>query len=221
MAGRGAAAANVTEMNASSNMPVTFVKLEFGSANGTQYVHDSLNAITWDSQSWSGLGDLGRISRLEEGEEVSPYEAVLELSGVDDSIMVDEAVSQQYMDDPITIYLGWLNPTTHALVADPDLMWSGKMGQMAMVVGEVNVIQLTCESDLIVMEKTNGALFSDSNLQSNYSGDTFFKFATQMKNLELTWGGSTLNLGGGGSRLGPGGNFGGGPGNQRPNSHRG
>ena len=46
---------------------VTFAKLEFPS--GTIYVHNSIGTYNWDSQDWLGVGDLGSISQVEEGQD--------------------------------------------------------------------------------------------------------------------------------------------------------
>ena len=56
---------------------VSFAKLEFPS--GTVYLHNSLGTYTWGGQDWLGVGDLGSISQVEEGLDVSPYAITLTL----------------------------------------------------------------------------------------------------------------------------------------------
>ena len=56
---------------------VTFAKLEFPS--GTLYLHNSLGTYTWGGNDWLGTGDLGEISQLEEGAQISPYKISLSL----------------------------------------------------------------------------------------------------------------------------------------------
>lgn len=201
-------AANVTEMSADPTRKITFVKLEFDSGSGTQFIHDSLGTFVWGGFTWLGVGDLGTIGVIQEGEQISPYEITMALSGLDvEGDVLDEALNQNYMDDPVSVYIGFMD-SDHVLVADPDLFWSGRIDQLSVVNGEANVIQLTAESDLAIVNKSNDALYSDANLQAEFSGDDFFKYIPQMKNLELVWGGNTVAFNTGGqSRFG--GRFGG------------
>ena len=204
---RGIAANNSTEATSPVALPVTFVKLEFDSVNGVQYVHNSLGTITWGGNDWLGVGDLGEIGVIQEGEEVSPYKLTLTLSGLDATIM-DETTNQNYYGRPVSIYVGFLLQDTHVLTADPDLYWSGKIDAMAANLGSVNSVQLTAESDLAIFDKANGALYTDSNLQEEFPGDLFFQYLPQIKDLKLRWSGETKFFNGGSHGFGP--SFGGG-----------
>ena len=105
---------------------VTFAKLEFPS--GTIYVHNSLGTYTWDSQDWLGVGDLGSISQVEEGIDVSPYAITLTLSGLDATISGAALTEDDFMR-PVTVYMGVLD-ADDALIADPTQIWAGFMDQM-------------------------------------------------------------------------------------------
>ena len=63
---------------------VTFAELQFPS--GTVYLHNSIGTYTWGGHDWLGVGDLGEISQIEEGADVSPYKITLSLSGLDATI---------------------------------------------------------------------------------------------------------------------------------------
>jgi hypothetical protein len=74
---RGFPAAVATALAQQHVAIVSFAKLEFPS--GTVYVHNSLGTYTWGGQDWLGVGDLGSISQVEEGLDVSPYAITLTL----------------------------------------------------------------------------------------------------------------------------------------------
>ena len=82
---------------------VTFAKLEFPS--GTVYVHNSLGSYTWGGHDWLGVGDLGSISQVEEGLDVSPYAITLTLSGLDATIS-GAALTEDYYLHGVTVYPG-------------------------------------------------------------------------------------------------------------------
>lgn len=197
---RGLAGALVTAAESNHIRPLIFVKLEFDS--GTMYLHDGIGTFTWSdpddgSQDWLGLGDFGGISGVEESTELSPFEINLVLSGIDADNM-DEVLNQQFYLRPVTVYMGALNVETGVLVADPDEVWSGFMDKSAVTLGEENAIAVTCESELSMFERSNGRVYSDADLQAEYSGDLWFEYLPSMTNAKIIWRGKgdATNFGG-------------------------
>ena len=193
-------ASNTAIKYASTNVfPITFVKLEFlpttaspTAGIGTIRLHNGLGTYTWDdgsgSQSWTGTGDLGQISKIQEGEEVSPYGIQLTLSGLDPDL-VGEAIKETYYQRPVTLYVGALNDSDQ-LVATPDVMWTGFMDLMSASVGADggDSLVLNCESELAMFERSRNLLFTNSSQQVISSGDTFFNQLQDMEDLTLAWG---------------------------------
>ena len=183
-------AANTAAQYAASHVnPIVFAKFEFDpSTAGTLYLHNGLGTYTWGSQTWTGTGDLGQISAIEEGEQISPYNIRLTLSGLDASLAA-EAVKQDYYQRPVTLYLGALN-SSDALVADPDAIWTGFMDQMNVVVGGDNgdTIELLAESELAMFSRSRNVLYTNARQQSDSSGDTFFTHLQEMEDITLDWG---------------------------------
>ena len=64
---RGLSSAVETALSQQHVAIVTFAKLEFPS--GTVYVHNSIGTYNWDSQDWLGVGDLGAIGKVQEGQD--------------------------------------------------------------------------------------------------------------------------------------------------------
>lgn len=194
-------AANTAAQYAASHVnPIVFAKLEFDpSTAGTLYLHNGLGSYTWGGQTWTGTGDLGQISSIEEGEQISPYNIRLTLSGLDASLAA-EAVKQDYYQRPVTLYLGALN-ASDALVADPDAIWTGFMDQMNVVVGGDNgdTIELLAESELAMFSRSRNILYTNAKQQSDSSGDTFFTHLQEMEDITLDWGKRKLGRGSGGS----------------------
>ena len=193
-------ASNTAIKYASTNVfPITFVKLEFlpttaspTAGIGTIRLHNGLGTYTWDdgsgSQNWTGTGDLGQISKIQEGEEVSPYGIQLTLSGLDPDL-VGEAIKETYYQRPVTLYVGALNDSDQ-LVATPDVMWTGFMDLMSASVGADggDSLVLNCESELAMFERSRNLLFTNSSQQVISSGDTFFNQLQDMEDLTLAWG---------------------------------
>jgi hypothetical protein len=165
---------------------VTFAKLEFPS--GTIYLHNSIGTYTWGGNDWLGTGDLGEISQLEEGAEISPYKITLSLSGLDATIS-GAALTEDYYLQPVTVYLGVLN-TNDVLIADPTIVWEGAMDQMELSVGAADgdVIVLTAESELARFDKASNLKYTDAQLQSDSAGSLGFEFMADIEGAKIRWG---------------------------------
>ena len=165
---------------------VTFAKLEFPS--GTLYLHNSLGTYTWGGNDWLGTGDLGEISQLEEGAEISPYKISLSLSGLDATIS-GAALTEDYYLQPVTVYLGVLD-ANDALIANPTVVWEGAMDQMELSVGAADgdTIVLTAESELARFDKASNLKYTDAQLQSDFSGDLAFEFMADIEGAKIRWG---------------------------------
>jgi hypothetical protein len=165
---------------------VTFAKLEFPS--GTLYLHNSIGTYTWGGNDWLGTGDLGDISQLEEGAEISPYKITLSLSGLDATVS-GAALTEDYYLQPVTVYLGVLN-ANDVLIADPTIVWEGAMDQMELSVGAADgdVIVLTAESELARFDKASNLKYTDAQLQSDSAGSLGFEFMADIEGAKIRWG---------------------------------
>ncbi len=183
---RGFPAAVLTALSSQHVSLVTFAKLEFPS--GTLYVHNSLGTYTWGGNDWLGTGDLGEISQLQEGAEVSPYKITLSLSGLDSTIS-GAALTEDYYLQPVTVYLGAL-ASDDTLIADPTIVWEGAMDQMELSVGAEggDAIVLTAESELARFDRASNLKYTDAQLQTDFSGDLAFEFMSDIEGSKIRWG---------------------------------
>lgn len=183
---RGFPSTVATALTQQHVMLVTFAKLDFPS--GAVYLHNSIGTYTWGGQDWLGVGDLGEISALEEGMDISPYKITLTLSGLDATIS-SAALTEDYYKQDVTIYLGALD-SSDDLIADPTIVWEGAMDQMELSVGAADgdVIVLTAESELARFDKASNRKYTDAQLQSDFSGDLAFEFMADIEGAKIRWG---------------------------------
>ena len=183
---RGFPSAVLTALSSDHVALVTFAKLEFPS--GTLYLHNSISTYTWGGNDWLGTGDLGEISQIEEGAQISPYKLTLTLSGLDATIS-GAALTEDYYLQPVTVYLGALNPDDE-LIADPTVVWEGAMDQMEISVGAEggDAIVLTAESELARFDKASNLKYTDAQLQSDSAGSLGFEFMADIEGSKIRWG---------------------------------
>lgn len=190
---RGLSAGNLSAIAQPHIRPIVFVKLEFD--GGTEYVHNAVGTFTWGSQTWTGIGALGEIGALEEGLDLSPFGVTLQLNALNPDLMA-VATGEEVFNRRATIYIGFLDENG-ALVADPQVRWSGYMDHISVRLGGDDGLMLQCENSFRFFDRANGSLFTDEEQQRLYPGDVFFEFLDQMIDVQITWG-----PGGGTNRLG-------------------
>jgi hypothetical protein len=195
---RGLSATNLGAVDGAVVRPVVFCELHYDSPTGTLYLHDNIGDITADdwggtSRAWSGLGDFGSISTIEEGADISPYKVDLILSGIDADIAAASLTDDTILREAYLL-IGFIG-LDRVVLDDPHPMWSGKIDDVQVAVGSQSVIRVSCESQLAAFEKTNGRLQNDADHQSEFSGDLFYKYLPQMVEAKFRWGGKTQRFG--------------------------
>jgi hypothetical protein len=116
---------------------------------GDIYYWTGYGDLTWDGQTWTGMGDFAGVSSLSETENIQANGAVFSLNGVP-SAAISMALNYEFRDRPCTLYLGVLNITTGALIADPYPIFGGRMDTMSIEDGaDTGTISVTAESQLI------------------------------------------------------------------------
>ncbi len=182
---RDLSATNLAEAASDHIMPVVFADLAFDS--GTVRVHTGVGSLTFNSNTYSGVGDFGGIDVIEENADLTPNAYRLRLSGFD-STYLDESLNQDVYGRAVTLYLGFLN-IDGTLADDPEEVASGTMDSMEITYGDQASINLVVESDLKFFQRANGKLFTDEDQQIDYSGDLGFQYLDQIQNARVVWGG--------------------------------
>ena len=171
-----------TAIGASANtIGVVFTATGAGTGTGTATIN------------WFGVGDLGAISQVEEGLDVSPYAITLTLSGLDSTI-ASAALTEDYFMHPATIYIGVLDPATDLLITNPTQIWAGYMDQMNMSVGADggDGIELICESELSRFNRSLNLMYTNVAQQEKSTGDLFFNHIHKVQGAKINWGASQM-----------------------------
>lgn len=170
-------------------IPVFFVHLDFDT--DPLYLHTDLGDITTLSQTWTGTGGLGEISAIEETEEPKAPGLKLRLaitSEISGSIF-QELTQQDYYQRPVIIYFSTRDTITGALLDTPFEIFRGKADVAEITHGlGSSYVDLVVESEWADGERANGELYSDAQLQSEYSGDLGFEFLPDLVNRRIVWG---------------------------------
>jgi hypothetical protein len=155
---------------------------------GDIYYWTGYGDLPWDGQTWTGMGDFAGVSSLSETENIQANGAVFSLNGIP-SAAVSMALTYEYRDRPCTLYLGVLNITTGALIADPYPLFGGRMDTMSIEDGaDTGTISITAESQLIDLHRPREFRYTHQDQQNEYPGDLGLNFVVGLQDKEVSWG---------------------------------
>lgn len=176
---------NQTASTAAHVEVVNFVKVEFPSA--TLRLHSRIGDLTWDGETWTGVGQLGSISDLSEDAILRPSGVTLKLSGVD-SVVVNAAVEDDYHGYPVSVYQGFFDTDDMTLVADPQLVFRGLIDRVEVALAQnTGEVAVHCEGELARWDRHQGLLYTAESQKTLYPDDKGFDNLVRIQNRTIEW----------------------------------
>lgn len=201
-------AAQLAEITAQNLRPAVFCQLLFTS--GYQYIWSGIGPISWNGQTWTGVGTYGNISSIPETSDLTAMGIKLSLSGIP-SDFVTHALGEVRQGAPVIIYQGFLTPSG-GVVANPNNAWAGRMDTCEIAEsGDTSVISITAESRLLDLNRSRERRYQKQDQTIDFPGDLGFDYVPSLQELSVVWGKSSatsLPAGGPGGKPGPGGGIG-------------
>lgn len=185
---RGLSSTNLTHAQGDTVAPVNLVHFAFDTP---VYVHSGLGTLTYDGNDYTGVGDLGEISGMEESEDLAPVMVQFQLSGIDSTFFTEVFDAGNY-GDVITVYHGYRNSDTGNLIDDPTLVGRFFFEHATLRKGETNVAIITAQHELSRLDDKPGQKFTDEDQRATYSSDVGYQFVADVGKKELVWGGRSV-----------------------------
>lgn len=170
---------------AADNVPaLLLVDLDFSS--GHVRVNNSAVTCSWDGETWLGLANLGSVEAIAEHAGLEMSGVRLTLTGIP-SEMISIALGEHYQGRDCLIYLAPLSED-HVVLANPVLVFSGRIDTMEIALGDTAAITLTAESRLTDWERPRVRRYTHEDQIAEYPGDLGLEFVPQMAEKVLVWG---------------------------------
>ena len=182
---RGLTSAAQTATDSAQVVTIALVYMDFSS--GALYLNSSPYNLTWNGYEWLGTGDLGSISAITEEGAPKANGIQLEINGIDTSNLY-LALNEHYQGRKCQVYVGFLNVTDHSLIADPILVFDGRMDVMHIAHGKTGSISVTAESRLADWDRPRIRRYSHEDQISRYPGDLGLSFVEEITDKEIIWG---------------------------------
>lgn len=169
-----------------SNVPMlVLVEMEF--LSGTIRCCNAAYNFFWGGYEWFGVGQLGSIGAIQEGQELQMYGCTLTLSGLDPSLVSLAMESEEFQGRTATVWLAPLDEE-YKVITDPIITFQGRMDVMPIRLGKTADISLNIESKLVDWERARVRRYNNEDQVSEYPSDKGLEFVVQMVEKELVWG---------------------------------
>ena len=182
---RSLSATNQTQSEAATSAPVLFLKLALDSGN--ILMHSNVGSITWGGDTYTGVGDLGEVSTIDETADLGRSTVEFKLSAIPAAI-ISTVLGQYYQGRTATLFLGFLNTTTNVLVDTPLTLFKGRIDTSKIMLGQEAVIVLTAESRFAAWDRPNTSRYNHADQRSRYTGDRGLEYAEQASEKQIAWG---------------------------------
>ena len=143
--------------------------------------------LTWDSQTWSGVGDLMSLSPIAETGDVQALGITVGLSGIPQSFVSIVYTEARQGKDGI-VYIGAFN-SSGAIVSNPFLAFSGRLDVPTdFDDGETAKITITYENRLVDLERPRERRYTPEDQAIDYPTDKGFDQVASLQDAQITWG---------------------------------
>jgi len=175
-----------TAIAAGNVQPFYLVSVAYPS--GTAYYWTGIGTIVWDSQEWTGAGDLTGVSAITQTSDTNAEGITLTFNGAN-SDTVSSVISEANQTVPVIIYLGFLD-STGVIVVDPVQCFYGNVDVPTLQDdGETVDISITCENALIALSGSSQRRYTQASQAIDYPTDKGFQYVPIVQQWNGAWGG--------------------------------
>jgi hypothetical protein len=161
-----------------------FAELQF--ASGTVRMWSGFGTKSWNGQNWSGAGDFGGLSPVDESTEVRAAGLAFTLSGIP-SNSIALALGDSYRGRPCKLWMAILDDA-EAIVGAHQI-FAGRMDVMKIDdTGETATISVQAESRLVDLRRPRSLRYTDAEQQRLFAGDVGLEYVAKLAEKPLFWG---------------------------------
>lgn len=143
--------------------------------------------LSWDSETWTGVGNLGGISAVEEASGTEAPGVTVELSGIPSELLTLGLIAG-YQGRAARIWLAQFD-SAGALIADPTLIFGGRMDVAEIIDGDqTGVIRISCETHSINLRRSRVLRYTHAEQTRLFAGDLGLEYVASLQDKPINWG---------------------------------
>jgi len=188
--------ANRTQATADSVVMVDLIAIAFPAPLGTLRLASGDVDVPFGGNTFVADGTLGEAGAADETTDLKPRTLTLTLSGARaDLIAALRANTWQYVR--VDGWLGFINPATGVLVADPFPIAPDLRASTASIVLDRGraTVAMEVEGRELALMRNSAVLATDSVQRARYPGDTGLSKVAAIAGMQIQWGGEVQRVG--------------------------
>ena len=165
--------------------------------SGDQNVWTGIGDLTFNGDTYQGIGNLGSVSSYKETQSLKAEGVSFGLSG-NIASNLSTALSEEFQNRICTLWLGFFDDTVSpGLLNDPTIIFQGRMDNMNINHGsETSIVEISAENILISLEHAVNRRYTpdDHNIDEFTADDGTiffddgFNFVATLESKEIFWG---------------------------------
>lgn len=166
--------------------PALLAVIEFNS--GFLYLWTGYGDLVYDGNTYTGTGDLGGVSAIEETQDVEARGIRLTLTGLNPSIL-SLVLSQARQGKQVRVHLGLFNSSGAIIdVADDIFRGLTDVPSIQKTADDSAAIEMSAENRLIELRKSKVRRYTDQDQQELFAGDVGLQFVAGLQDKQINWG---------------------------------
>ena len=155
-------------------------------SGGPVRVWNGVGDLTYESVTWTGLGDLVSVSPSEETTEIGAASLTVGLNGIP-STTIALALGDEYRQRPARLLLAFMSAAT--TVAGATQVFAGRMDVMSIEDGgETASITVQIENRLADLRRPRTSRYTDEEQQRRFPGDLGLEYTGALAARPIPWG---------------------------------
>tara|TARA_R110000744_G_scaffold53002_2_gene113364 strand:- start:306 stop:932 length:627 start_codon:yes stop_codon:yes gene_type:complete len=150
-------------------------------------VWSGLDDLTIGGNTYTGAGSLLNIGGVEENTQVQSNGLDISLSGIDSTVL-GYAITENYQNRTINLYLGYLMGGTNE-VAGTLTLFKGRMTNLTISDNpNGSTVNISAENRLIDLDRPSNFRYTKESQNFLHSGDTGFNRVASLQDKQIVWG---------------------------------
>lgn len=166
--------------------PILMVRIE--TAGAEIFVWSGVGDLVYGGNTYSGVGNFGGVSTVQEGSDIRASGITLQLSGIP-SALIAVALADIRQSKKSIVYFGLLDVGSNALIVDPYIIFSGltDVPQIDETASDA-VISISVENRLIDLEQSRDRRWTPEDQFLEDVTDLGFEFVAGLQDSQVAFG---------------------------------
>ena len=166
--------------------PVLLAEFDFES--NVERAWTGVGELVWDSKTFYGTGNLGKVSKIEETTEMKATGASFQLSAIP-ADLIQDVVSDSIQGHSAKMWIGFMDADFQNLIDEPHLIHDGRLDTSEILdTGDTATITLNSETRFRDLDRPRTRRLTDAEQQKRFPGDKGLEFTPTMQDKEITLG---------------------------------